>query len=48
LGKNALQLSDDILFKGYWLWFARFGAKYKKSEGSSMKTAFEASIKKGE
>lgn len=48
LGKNVLRLSDDIIFKEYWLWFARFSAKYKKAEDSSMKDAFEDNMRKGE
>ena len=48
LGKNALRLSDDIIFKEYWLWFTRFSAKYKKVEGSSMKDVIVNTMKKGE
>ena len=49
LGKDAFTVSEDVIFREYWLWLARFAGKKNKNQQArtTMQDKFENAIKEG-
>lgn len=50
LGKDVFELSEDVIFREYWLWLARFAGKKDKNKQAQtqMQYKLEQAIKEGE